>query len=149
MTNENKYRYLLKTSFKTDGFSVQCHVLDLKLPKKNVRIAKGDVMELAKLNPKSKKETPTALPDDYCFTKIIGVDFGQTYAGGFVCKDFKSYSVDGSSTSKSTIGYEIDGIIRNLKIKSSALSEPTRLYQNFLKQAKKKETVSCQDSIVN
>ena len=211
LDNQDQYRYLLKTSFKTDGFSVQCHVLDLKRPKKPTFVPKGDVMTLAKLNPRSKKETPVDLPLNHSFSKIIGVDFGQTYAGGFVCKDYPSYSVDygtssqcvsmeaassgqsqsvsmeaasssqsqsmsidvavssgqsvsmeaassgqgksmdvagssfegedeaesnqGPTPNKPILGY--DGAIRNLKIKSSALSEPTRLYQNYLKHAKR------------
>ena len=82
----------------------------------------------------------------------------QSNAGGFVGKDVGSYFYDddgssdqevsldnasytlsdkGSSQDNRRIGYEETGSIRNLKIKSLALAEPTRMYQNYLKRAKR------------
>lgn len=56
-----------------------------------------------------------------------------------VSLDNASYTLsdNGSSQDNRRIGYEETGSIRNLKIKSSALAEPTRMYQNYLKRAKR------------
>ncbi len=155
-TYEGSNRYILKTSIKTDGFSVQCHVLDLKRSKIKTFVKEVDPLLLYKQNSRAKKEKLVALPDNHSFALIIGADFGQTNAGGFVGKDVGSYFYDndgssdqevsldnasyslsdnGSSQDNRRIGYEETGSMKNLKIKSSVLAEPTRMYQNYLKLA--------------
>jgi hypothetical protein len=61
--------------------------------------------------------------------KIVGVDFGETFAGGFVCKDISRYQVD---EDKKSLNYKDARRVVNLKIKTSALNEPTRRFQNWL-----------------
>jgi hypothetical protein len=148
---KNLARYLLKTAFKTDGFSVQCIVFDTCSVK--IKVSKSsnvDPVAASKVKPRRVKEPQTALPPQKEineFKNIIGVDFGEKYAGGFVCKDFKDYQVKENGS----MAYEkflhvysknhksirrVYSTVNNLKIKTAALNEPTRLFRNFLEHAK-------------
>ena len=94
---KNIARYLLKTAFKTDGFSVQCIVFDTCTEKiKAFKRSNVDPVDGSKFKPRRSKEPQTPLPPQNEineFKNIIGVDFGEKYAGGFVCKNFEDYKV--------------------------------------------------------
>ena len=157
---KNIARYLLKTAFKTDGFSVQCIVFDTC--SKKIKVFKSsnvDPVAGSKFKPRRSKEPQTALPPQNeinGFKNIIGVDFGEKYAGGFVCNNFKDYhgkkdgsmayevKENGSMANENTLNDNVNDLgskkscstINNLKIKTAALSEPIRLFRNFLEHAK-------------
>lgn len=64
---------------------------------------------------------------------VIGGDFGERFSGGFAAKQIAEYySVEGDGSLR------YDGEIQNLKIQNSAMNEPTRLFGNWQRVAKKK-----------
>ena len=144
---------MFKTSFKTDGFSVQCIVFDTCTEKiKAFKRSNVDPVAGSKFKPRRSKEPQAPLPPQNEIKKIkniIGVDFGEKYAGGFVCKNFEDYKVKENRSMahevrEDTLNDNVNDLgskkscctINNLKIKTAALSEPTRLFRNFLEHAK-------------
>jgi hypothetical protein len=74
------------------------------------------------------------------------VDFGETFAGGFVCKDLSSNEVDKKEKS---FHYKEAGRVVNLKIKTSALNEPTKKFQNWLNFEKANTSVMINGGSLN
>jgi hypothetical protein len=63
--------------------------------------------------------------------KVVGIDFGETYAAGVVCKDIGGYQEETGKLLYS-------GNVTNLTIKTKALNEPGRLYRKWLTEEKKR-----------
>jgi hypothetical protein len=132
-------RYILRTSFLCDGFSIKCLVIDRqKLAPTELPPSTKTFLEQANELTRRKKPISDPLPQDGEIQKIIGVDFGETFTGGFVCKDLSQYS-------SGTLRYNVNGILKNLKLKTSALNEPTRMFQNWLNHTK---TEVCQSDLI-
>jgi len=123
-------RHILRTSFLCDGFSVKCLVTDRKktAPIQPTPSSKSWLDQAQELT-RRKRPQSNPLPSKDKIKKIIGVDFGETFTGGFVCKDFELYN-------EQPFGYRDKGNLQNLTLKSSALNEPTRLFQNWLNHTK-------------
>ena len=131
-----EFRYVLGTSIVTNGFSVSCLVRDLKTLKPKATLDSTlSLIDQAKALRRRKRPTSDCLPDDWKskVKKIIGIDFGETYSGGFCLKNMESYSKDENGS----LAYDAKGWIHNLVIKTKALTEPTRRYQKWLESAKK------------
>ena len=122
-------KYVLQTTFQTNGISVQCLVKDVTKPKKGNLESDLSFMDQSKVFTRRKYPESDDLPEKSKVEKIVGVDFGETFAGGFVCKDISSYQVD---EDKKSLNYKDASRVVNLKIKTSALNEPTKRFQNWL-----------------
>lgn len=131
-------KYVLLTTFQTDGFSIQCLVKDVTKPKKPDLSSTLSYTQQALQITRRKYPKSDDLPNKANVTKIVGVDFGETYAGGFVCKEFSGYR---KNTSTGNVDYDKEKPITNLKIKTSALNEPTKLFQNWLNYQKSQAKV--------
>ena len=87
-------------------------------------------MELAKSFNFRKTPISDVLNEDEKITikTIIGVDLGETFSGGFCAKDLSEYNEEGKFNEKSSI--------KNLAIRTSAISEPLRKFRNWLNHQK-------------
>jgi hypothetical protein len=103
-------------------------------------------MEQSKVFTRRKYPKSDDLPDKSSVKKIVGVDFGETFAGGFVCKDLSSYQVD---EDKKSLNYKDASRVVNLKTKTSALNEPTRRLQNWLNNEKANRSVMINGESLN
>ena len=129
---------MLRTTIVTNGFSIGCLVTDTKtLKPKAASPTQLSLIDQAKAFTRRKRPQSDILPQDWKLKvkKIIGVDFGETFSGGFSMKNVADYSVD----SKGELSYDSKAFIHNLAIKSTALNEPTRSFQNWLEHGKKLE----------
>jgi hypothetical protein len=125
-----KFKYVVQTTFKTDGCDTQCLVFNTRKARKKDKSDTKTFRELAlSARMKKKKQASVPLPEAAYFKKIIGVDLGERYAGGFVCKDVDLYDF-----SKQVVQY--NGTIKNLVIKTAALNRPTHLFQQTMETTK-------------
>lgn len=63
-------------------------------------------------------------------SKVIGIDFGERYAVGAVCKSIPNYHVNNDGH------LDYDGTIVNLKVSNAALAQPTRKFSKWLQSIK-------------
>jgi len=130
--------YLIHTSFLSDGFQVYVLVTNLRKKKSGSGAKVGPASDLAEKPTRRKKpENPDFLQSEKEKIKtVIGVDFGETFSAGFCAKSVKDYSVVDEGGGEKRLDY--GGKVVNLAIKTSALNEPTRKFQNWLRFDKKK-----------
>lgn len=139
---DKRFQYVLCTSIRTNGLDLHCLVYNLNRPAKKEKQASGksiieQAKSLRKRNKFERSETPILSPEQLKNLKIIGIDFGEVYAAGAVCKDMESYTAQEEHADKETkLNYNPNGILRNLKIKTAALAEPSRNYRNWLNHEK-------------
>ena len=114
-----KNRYMLRTSFLCDGFSVKCLVTNTKkAAKKGAVQSETGFMKQANEVTRRKKPNSDPIADEVRgkVEKIIGVDL---FSGGFCCKNLNKYSQTADD------GLKYDEELVNLTIKTSALNDPT------------------------
>ena len=96
---------MLRTTIVTNGFSIGCLVTDTKtLKPKAASPTQLSLIDQAKAFTRRKRPQSDILPQDWKLKvkKIIGVDFGETFSGGFSMKNVADYSVD----SKGELSYD-------------------------------------------
>jgi len=155
-------KLILATSFSTDGLQLHLNFYHVdKQPKKNSPRSSKSIMEQAKAFTKKKKPVSDVLTEEnkQKVKTVIGADLGETFAGGFCCKDIASYltlenkgidtsmgedsqredNTDEESEEKKDsrrLVYKKGTDLVNLSIKTSALSEPSRKHRNWLNHQK-------------
>ena len=119
----------------SNGFELRCTVTDTKRMKFAERPPTTvDWMAEAAANTRRKRPKSDVFDTEEeksQISTVIGGDFGERYSGGFCAK-----SISGYQQSENSLRY-CGGIV-NLKIQNSAMNEPTRLFGNWQKVAKKR-----------
>lgn len=197
---EPNKKFILRTSFATDGFEYKVLYTHIGSPKTAVKKMESDFMKLSNQEQQRERPQSDAMDEGQMrkIKKIIGVDNGENWAAAFVCKDLQNYSLEsirrgaiqkkelkpkepkaeldeftlvrqqetkttyqaaslwqrtklklkGSmSNFKKFFSFSHDkslmyeGEVVNLKLKTSALNEPTRLNRNYLNKLKEREGI--------
>jgi hypothetical protein len=113
---EGTSKFVLGSSFKTDGHSVSVLVYDLKKEKKQKKKSSGEPLDLlaqAKTFKIPTKFFSDELSKEYKPDWIVGVDFGVRYAAGLFAKKFSGTEEENQRDK------------RTLTIKTKALFDPT------------------------
>ena len=122
-------KYVLGSSFKTDGHSVSVLVYDLKKKKQKNLTFKESRLNLLDLGRTFKKHTKfysDKLHQDYNPEWIVGVDFGVRYAAGL-------FAMNSCGTDEHDLGNR-----RTLTIKTKAVFDPTWRFNKWLLEEKDK-----------
>ena len=134
---EEKKRKVLLTALKTDGLGLSLLYLDLKTkPAIKKKESTSSPLELANKVAKRKKIKSDILTDQEKkkITTVVGGDPGEVYYVGLCATKVENYSFD--EKSKKLTKFAKNATVTNLKLKSSAAAEPSRLYRNFLEHEK-------------
>lgn len=139
VTGDNKAqkrnRYILLTTICTNGFDLNCLVVDSVKPKQRTPEESGACpLEDAEKKRKRARIPSDLLPNQEQLRKVetvIGVDAGEVFAVGACAKSMASYTVENG-----VVGQLRTALITNLKIKTKALFEPDRLRKRWLEHEK-------------
>jgi hypothetical protein len=127
VSKDSAHRFILTKSIQTNGFEISVMVLDKKTkpPPKAVK-SEASIIDQAKVLSRPRKLISDSIPgiffQDPFKVKIVGIDVGQRYAIGCCVNQ-------GDPRVKLAIK-------RSLTIKTSALSEPSDQFRNFLNSSK-------------
>jgi hypothetical protein len=151
-----KDRHILTTTIQTNGFSVNCLVIDTEtLKKRGLKDSDKSLLDSAKDTTKRKKFKSDVLDVDEKdrIKSVVGMDFGQVCAIAACKKDLDSYEVkdrilkvkfDGKENNvplgKFLTMKEKSEVV-NLAITTKALGEPTKLYLRWLAHQKEEPVV--------
>jgi hypothetical protein len=90
-----KKRFVLRTAFLCDGYSDKCLVTDTtKSVAPAAKVSSESFLAQAKTPTWRKRPASDILPENWKskVTHVIGVDCGETYSGGFCCKQITQSS---------------------------------------------------------
>lgn len=128
--NPTNGRFILGKSITTNGFDISVLVIDKKTKKRPpMKGSSESYLCQARIYEKRKRLKSDPIPDSMYQNpfkvRVVGVDFGQTYAVG-IC---------------SNVGNPVKGLVskRYLTIKTKALSQPSINFRRYMEKKKTKE----------
>ena len=133
---------MLRSAIRTNGFDLEILVSNTNQKAASpARASELTLLQEAKLQTRRKRiKSDTLTPDQRAdCQRIIGIDFGEKYAAGVVCKKLASYGNDGEGNLTYDPKEDAEGHIRFLTIKTAALSQPTREFLHWSSHAKTEE----------
>ena len=133
--NVNFGENILITTIKTDGLELNLLYIDRKTVK-TPELQKSDKspVELAKMAPSRKmmKSDEISEAERKIFKTVVGGDPGEIYYLGLCSTSVNDYVLNESRQ----MSFKDSAKVTNLKLKTTAASEPSRRYRNFLEHEK-------------
>jgi hypothetical protein len=126
---------ILISSIKTDGLDLSLLYVDQKTKPEKSFASKRPVMELARTVGRTKRLKSDDIYDEdrERIRKVVGGDPGEVYFVGLCATNVDDYYIDDNFQPY----FKKKSKLNNLKLKTSAASEPSRRFRNFLEHEKR------------